>query len=56
MKDKNFELLTLVFFDFVSFSSCSSRTVNAHSEDYEQTTENIVDTVQNPYFASTNWG
>ncbi|EIB6518851.1 TPA: 6-phospho-beta-glucosidase [Enterococcus faecalis] len=42
--------------DFVSFSYYSSRTVSAHSEDYEHTTGNIFGTIKNPNLPSTEWG
>lgn len=50
------EILASAPVDFVSFSYYSSRTVSAHSEDYEHTTGNIFGTIKNPNLPSTEWG
>ncbi|MGM0213781.1 6-phospho-beta-glucosidase [Enterococcus sp. AZ109] len=56
IEPEDVEILASAPVDFVSFSYYSSRTVSAHSEDYEQTTGNIFATIKNPNLASSEWG
>ncbi|MBV7391986.1 6-phospho-beta-glucosidase [Enterococcus sp. ALS3] len=50
------EILAAAPVDFVTFSYYCSRTVSAHSEDYEQATGNIFASIKNDNLASTEWG
>ncbi|MGX2946190.1 6-phospho-beta-glucosidase [Enterococcus alishanensis] len=50
------EILAAAPVDFVSFSYYCSRTVSAHSEDYEQATGNIFASIKNDNLPSTEWG
>ncbi|MBC9788776.1 6-phospho-beta-glucosidase [Carnobacterium maltaromaticum] len=50
------EILAASPVDFVTFSYYCSRTVSAHSEDYEQSTGNIFASIKNKNLPSTEWG
>ncbi|MGM0241057.1 6-phospho-beta-glucosidase [Enterococcus sp. AZ103] len=50
------EILAAAPVDFVTFSYYCSRTVSAHSEDYEQATGNIFASIKNDNLPSTEWG
>ncbi len=50
------EILATSPVDFVSFSYYATRTVSAHSEDYEHTVGNFFGSIKNPHLLATEWG